>query len=125
MPAHPRIHARRARASARMRERTIVSSNRVDARSRDTPLSQRRTELGLARVEGEIELEHVHTWLAEETELPALRVLGHQRTHRVVRYASRPRDARHLVLGRRRTDVRVEAAARRSDEIHRDGQRVL
>jgi hypothetical protein len=49
-----------------------------------------RSTLG---VEGQVEDQDIHAWLAQEAELPALSVLVYQRLHVLLGYPSRPSHA--------------------------------
>ena len=72
-------------------------------------------------VERQIQLEHVDARLAEHAERAAFGVLADERRDLGRGQAARSSDARDLILGRGDADVRIEAAARRGDEI--DGHR--
>ena len=72
------------------------------------------------RVKGQVQLEHVHPRLAQDSPVAGPSVCSATRARTVVRrQAPRPGHPRHLVLGRRRADVRVEAAGRGGDQVDR------
>ena len=65
---------------------------------------------GYWRVQRQVQLQHVHARLAEQAEAAVRSVCcGHQAPHRRPSTGRAPGHARHLVLGRRRADVRDPA----------------
>src|SRR6185437_15335337 len=74
------------------------------------------------RIESEVELQNVDARLAEEAEGAALYLRRDELPDLRLGEAARPRDPRHLKIGRRRRDVGVEAAARGRDEVDRHGR---
>ena len=60
-------------------------------------------------VQIEIEIEHIHSRFAEQAELPAFRVLLHQRPHVLLAHSALVGDSRNLKLRRRRRNVRIQA----------------
>src|SRR5689334_19964428 len=68
-------------------------------------------------VECQVEPQDVDAGFAEEPELASLDVLGDQGSHAYCVEAARTGDARHLVVCRRGSDVRVQPAPRCGDEV--------
>jgi hypothetical protein len=80
-----------------------------------------RSAHGGYAIEREVQPQDVDARLPEEAELSALRVLLHQPSHGILGEAARTRHATHLVRRPGRTDVGIEPAAGRRDQIDRHG----
>ena len=70
-----------------------------------------RALLGRKLIKRKIKTEHVDARLAEYAPLPAFSVSGDQRLDVLGGNAARLGDALQLILGRGRTDLRIETAA--------------
>ena len=79
----------------------------------------------LRTVQRQVELQHVHAGFAQQAKQPALSVLVDQRAHLRLAQAAGLGDARALVVGRRRADVRVEAAGGCGQQVRRYGSLVF
>ena len=72
-------------------------------------------------VEGEVELEDMDARFAEDAELATLGIRGDELPYGRYLKVAGTGDALDLVVGSGRTDVRVETAGRRRDQVDRYG----
>ncbi len=79
---------------------------------------------GLQRFQRQIQFQHIHTRLAEKSELPACKVFFNQAPHGGFFHIARSSNTRRLIQCRRRTEVRVESACRSRHQINRKGLRI-
>src|SRR2546428_14031207 len=73
----------------------------------------------IERIEREVELQHVDSWLAEEAKLSSFRVGLDHLTHRRFGYSSLASHTCHLEIGGGRRDVGIEPGGRRRPEVDR------
>src|SRR5262245_47538584 len=71
-------------------------------------------------VERQVEFEHIHAWLAEETGEAAARVFGDKLPDTILGQIARLCNARHLEQGGLRRDMRIKSTAGRGHEINRN-----
>src|SRR5208282_6947558 len=102
LPAWPRPAAPRAKGA----------THAWDGSELPYPIIARPALFRAERVEGEVELQHIHVRLTENPEKTALGIVGDQLADLDRGKAPRLGDARRLKQGRRRGDVGVESAGR-------------
>ena len=122
---HAQVHAQAAafrpafrRRPGRASPRRSVAGRRVVRSSVEHHALRRQQP-----VEVEVQLEDVDDRLAEEAEQGLRRVPGDDGAHGVRGHAPGGRDPGHLVVGRGRADVRIEAGGRGRDQVDRDRAR--
>src|ERR1700737_547147 len=83
-------------------------------------VGQGKTRSAQQAVEVQVELEHVDVWFTKDAQKGLLRVPCNDRLYCISRPPASHRDARDLVRGGRRADVRIETGRRRCQQIDGD-----
>src|SRR6266478_4170648 len=74
-----------------------------------------------ARIERDVQFNHVHPRVTEKSPLSALGVLANKACDFLLRNLAFCRDAANLELGRRWRDIRVKSRCRCRNQVHGDG----
>lgn len=76
-------------------------------------------------VQCKIQCQHVHPGFSKNPKLTFFRMLYHKPPNDCIIKSPRSGNPADLVLGRSRTDMRVQPTARSGDQIHRNGERIV
>src|SRR6516225_12492481 len=75
------------------------------------------SQLFCTGIEREVEVQNIHPWLAQKTEIATVRILPDQFAHFVDVQSAGPCHTRNLQFGILHADVRIETAARRRNSV--------